>query len=403
MLSDSLPRAAPVTVWLVTHLSVDRIDKLRSLCLQWRGPVAASIWVQPTLSFTDRKTALRDIQQLIDDTKTDRSLFSCDLRAVRAENKFTGSYADKISSFFSFSRLKSSHSASVLSAELYPVNALRGAALDIVVECVGESNDYNNSCNDYSNCNTSSNTKNENIATLASVSNTVVFVIDVDMRPPDLLCAALSNCERQNSEMLTVVRQQCIDEEKFMVIPALELYQPDEHFDGGAGDEAYYINELLHSSDNVQLKNLLTSLIATKKIRAFHSSSFFRGHCATLTERWLANVTSPTVARDIPVVSLSYQEGWEPYGLIGLGLLMRVGGFNRSFVGWHRDKIEFIRRLSAYAVGFVLCEDVRGFIVDWQPHAPTESRRQTEKGCILTFHKKIVFVLMAITNKCCCT
>jgi hypothetical protein len=271
---------------------------------------------------------------------------------------------------------------------LYPVNALRGAALDIVIECVGGGNEYKNSCNGSINFNSTTNTGNRIISTPASISNTIVFVIDVDMRPPDLLCSVLGNHEHLSSEdynMLAVIHKQCVEDEKFLVIPALELYQPDEYSEGSAGDEATSINELLHSSDVLQLRNLLTSLVATKKIRAFHSSSFFRGHCATLTERWLANVTALLVTRDSPVVPLSYQEGWEPYGLIGLGLLMRVGGFNRSFVGWHRDKIEFIHRLSAYSVGFVICEDVRGFIVDWQPHAPTESRRQTEKGAFLQF------------------
>lgn len=352
--------------------------------------------MQPTLSSTDRKVALRDIQRLVDDTKGDKNLFSCDLRAVRAENKFTGSYTDKVSSFFSFSHLTSSQS--VLSAELYPVNALRGAALDIVIECVGGSNEYKNI-----NCNTTSNTGNENIPTPASISNTVVFVIDVDMRPPDLLCSSLGNHEHLKSEdnnMLDIIYQQCVVEEKFLVIPALELYQPDEQSEGDAGVEADSINELLHSSDVLQLRNLFTSLIATKRIRAFHSSSFFRGHCATLTERWLASVTASLVPRDIPVVPLSYQEGWEPYGLIGLGLLTRMGGFNRSFVGWHRDKIEFIRRLSAYSVGFVICEDIRGFIVDWQPHAPTESRRQTEKGAFLQLNSKFSWIANTLLYLC---
>ena len=354
---------APVTVWLVTHLSVDRIDKLRALCLQWHGPIAASIWLQPTLSSTDKKSALRSIQQLVDDIKTYKKLFSCNLRVVRAENKFNGSYAEKISSLLSFTpRLKSSHS--VLSADLYPVNALRGAAVDIVVECVCGSNE---------------------LANPASISNTVVFVIDVDMRPPDLLCSALCNRDHQNSDdnMLSMIRQQCIVEEKFLVIPALELCRLDDNYEVDFGDDATSILELLHCKETAQLRYLLLSLNTAKKVRAFHSSSYFRGHCATLTERWLANVTAPNLSTnnsDISVVSLNYQEGWEPYGLIGLELFLRVGGFNRSFVGWHRDKIEFIRRLSAYTVGFVLFEDARGFILDWQPHAPTKSRRQTEKG-----------------------
>ena len=382
--SSDLPTPAPIAVWLVTHLSVDRIDKLRSLCLQWRGSIAASIWVQPTLSSYDRKTAYRDIQRLVDDTIKDKKLFSCDLRVVRAENMFTGSFAEKFSSFLPFPGLKSS--LSVLSADLYPVNALRGAALDIVVECVSGTSNYKSYSehSKYSNCNAKNADGNVSGAdTLECISNTAVFVIDVDMRPPDLLCLALSNLDPQNN-MLAIIRQQCVDDGKFLVIPALELCRPDESCEGDADDDISSIDTLLRSKDYTQLTKLLSNLKSTRRIRAFHSSSYNRGHCATLTERWLAGVAAPSVYdvnnRDIPVVPLNYREGWEPYGLIGLGLLMRVGGFNRSFVGWHRDKIEFIRRLSAHNVGFAICEDARGFILDWQPHAPTESRRQTEKG-----------------------
>ena len=357
-------------VWLVTHLSVDRIDKLRALCSQWQGPVAASVWIQPTLGRRDRRTALGAILQLVSDVRNDRTTFSCSLFVVRAENLYQegAGWVPGLGLGLGRAGAVVPPSRSVLSPHLYPVNALRGAATDIVWDV----------CRCW-----------EGQQGLGATDRAVLLVVDVDMRPPDLLCLALAPRQQQQgsggagagdeSSLLAAVERLCLRDGAFLVLPALEIAEPPP----SSSSSSSLVGPLLQSPDQQALRALLQAAGSRQAVRAFHAVSYPRGHGATLTDLWLSRVTAPSSPSSPPPAgpeyTLTYEEGWEPYGLLGLRVLRRTGGFNRCFVGWHRDKIEFVRRLDANGVRFTVCADVRTFLLDWQPHQATADRRSNMK------------------------
>lgn len=342
----------------MTHLSVDRLERLRVLCSIWQGPLAASVWLQPTLTCNQRKAAICNIEELVLQTRSNRNLFRCDLHLVIAENQFTEGPWGSIRNHLCTSEMAdatSSHPRGVpyrviparsspLSPLLYPVNALRGAAVDIVTE-IQQKGD-----------------------------RTLIFVVDVDMRPPDLLCRLLSSQSKDASRMRGValrLQKDCIEDGHFVVVRALECCATSR----SQTELKASIGGMLRSENERQLVEQMSDLCAHGELRAFHASTYPAGHAASRTGDWLRSVITDSGARSVHF--LDHQEGWEPYGIMSLDNYLKIGGFNRCFVGWHRDKIEFIRRLHANKVRFVSYDDPSFFLLDWQPHDPTADRATT--------------------------
>lgn len=375
------------TVWLVTHLSVDRLDKLRAQCMCWRGPLAAAVWLQPTLSTADHARSVNEIDSLVQEVQHNvNGMYCCDLKLVKVENQFVeGMLRGKLNP-----RIKADHAAlgkysvlpskrSPLSSTIYPVNALRGAAVDIVIgHAMGTS----------SKLTTETDLSDE--ALQPDLSNTLLFIVDVDMRPTDLLCQALRTSRSSNNgtvvpadPLMALLGKACVAEGKFVVFPALEVVD-SAPAEGETVDAqcsaASSIDRLLHATGISELRKVMSNLRDCERIRAFHASTYAAGHAATDTNSWFQRVlasAAPTSNAPIALREVSHQEGWEPYGVLSLWTFLQSGGFNRCFVGWHKDKIDFIKRLSAHNVSFAVCMDARALVLDWQPHDPCGDRVRT--------------------------
>lgn len=250
----------------------------------------------------------------------------------------------------------------LIDTNLYPFNALRGAALDIVEEC------EKMRIFDW---------KPENI---------IVFVIDVDMRPPIIFSSLLfqnnyennpSNNKQYNNDNFVFhqIIQKCI-EGNFIVFPALELKE----------------NEILHEQNNIETLLTTTNVnefintfkLLTDKLQPFHIKQYPQGHGATNTSLWIDTVQNYNFSNENNqnnnnlFCSLNYEEGWEPYGIINLKKILSSGGYHRSFVGRHKDKIEFIMRLHMLDVNFILYLHPTTFILDWLPHPPIVTNKEQE-------------------------
>ena len=137
---------------------------------------------------------------------------------------------------------------------------------------------------------------------------------------------------------------------------------------------------VLRAGDARAMADLLQSLRSRGHIRSFHESSFPAGHSATKLDQWFRNVLksdSLSEAGPLSCEPLAYEEGYEPYGVMSLRQYMAVGGFNRCFVGWHRDKIEFFKRCEAHKVDLCVLTDISAFVLDWEPHEWCDSRAVT--------------------------
>lgn len=308
-------------------------------------------------------------------------LYQCDLKLAKVENQFVqGVFRGKLNPYVMHDSKALGKKYSILPekrsplpSSIYPVNALRGAAVDIVIEHV---------------------TKHQQGAQRqvdVERDNALVFVVDVDMRPSDLLCQALSSStmadcaatasgSHPHHHLVQALVKACTEEGKFVVFPALEVINAEKHnTDVSDANMLHHaannIDKLLHATDSKSLHYKMKDLRHGGQIRAFHAASYLAGHMATDTDTWFENVlhpVSPPVLREV-----SHQEGWEPYGVLSLRTFLRAGGFNRCFVGWHKDKIDFIKRLSAHGVTFAVCEDISAFVLDWQPHAACKDRVRT--------------------------
>lgn len=343
-------------IWAVTHLSIDRLERLRAICMHWQGPLAAAVWFPPHISNAERLEGYRALQVLLLDTK----LFPmCQLKLVKVENyfiesKFPWRRVVVNSCVDAATRLENRNvkwidpRLSPIPQNLYPVNAMRGIALDIVEEW---------SLSHAEN-------KNGEVDFQATEVSALVFVIDVDFLPPKLLCQALcAGGPGCTDKLRQSIIDRCVSENKFVVIPAFEVTSNDNDV----------IKRLLAAETRYSLDNEWRTLHAKKGARAFHASSFFSGHACTNTEKWLHNVCVDNSSRD-NFYTVEYRDDWEPYGFMTLKTLHQVGGYNRCFVGWHRDKIEFIRRISDWGMKFDVCCDSRAFILDWKPHEKCEGR-----------------------------
>jgi hypothetical protein len=359
-------------VWLTTHLSVDRLERLKAQCELWEGLIAAAIWIQPFLSRRERrdaKASIREFVNLINSNK-DKVKYKCSkLFVVIAENYYIdGIFGAKHNTDINscglcpnmFRNMKYiPKEESILSSTLYPVNALRGAAIDIVCEisekCCLES---------------------------------LLLVIDVDMRPPLLLCQELTadpfndnNNKSTQTTILRIIINECLNNNKFVVLPALELCNLQSNRSEYDKQNQISAKDVLNCDSIPNMQTILSTCYANGNVRAFHETTFPSGHRASCIQKWIINSIKDTEdSPDKEVMNVTYEEGWEPYGVMSLKNIMRVGGYNRKFVGWHRDKIEFIRRVNYYGIQFCEIVDCRAFLLDWMPHEPTNDRKMTTQN-----------------------
>ena len=312
--------------------------------------------------------------------------YQCDLKVVQVENLYVdsqflrrGVVNSRVSAYgrerSQYGRVRCSKE-SPLSAQLYPINALRGAAMDIVQEhcisaCAGNDSSGGGSG---SNSNSSSSANSGGVEQHSNAC--VVFMVDVDMRPNDLLCSVLSSTAVQNSvadpHSLTATVLQACAMKQFVVFPALEITESEETDQPKEAAENIY--DVLHAESVQELTSLLAELHNNSCIQAFHASTYPPGHNATDTTAWLANAMDNQNNDSNCLRIVQHEEGWEPYGLVSLSSYLLTGGVNRCYVGWHKDKIDIIRRFAVRGVGFAVCTDPRAFVLDWQPHDPVAGR-----------------------------
>jgi hypothetical protein len=358
------------SIWLVTHLSFDRLHKLAALCRAWRGPLAAAVWLPPSCRGAQKRRHLDELRAFERAVNAHDSGYQCTLKLACAENykgktflskwfKRTNDSGNEIAlttegtSPGSHSYLES-FGESVLRSDLYPINAVRASAVDIVCDCLGA--------------------RVEELG-----RETLVIILDVDMHPPQLLCSRLSAdtlaSARVADKLVDALFDLCSQQGKFVVLPALELCDSAE-YKVGEGD----VSSVLGAVGAQEMKDLLLGLRGRGNLRAFHESSFIAGHSATKLDLWFQNVKESYCLEnvsDLLCEPLSYEEGYEPYGVMSLRRYIEVGGFNRCFVGWHRDKIEFFKRCEAHKVDLCVLTDASAFVLDWEPHEWCESRAVT--------------------------
>ena len=325
--------AAPgdVPVWLVTHLSADRLDRLTELLDLWPGRVAAAVWVGNEAATAG---AVRSF-----------------VAALRGDDADDG-------------RLSLSLVCGVPPEPgLYPANAIRSCALGAVPP------------------------------------DALAMLLDVDVRPPRALGAALAHRESAAwaVALRSAVRRECCERGRFLVLPALEL---------ATGEEAEENAALLLQASAPQ--DAAATLSATSRhLRAFHEVQCPEGHAPTRTATWLSQVASSAssastataaaaAVRDDALQSndITFAYGYEPYGICEARRIAAVGGFDTCFVGWHRDRAEHYARLhqlsstglsgglsggggggssGSMVCGFSLLRSAVTFLVD-RPHAEVAAR-----------------------------
>ena len=108
----------------------------------------------------------------------------------------------------------------------------------------------------------------------------------------------------------------------------------------------------------------------------FHSTSCPDGHAPSRTAEWLDDVLRHS-HEEVSAVDVEYARGYEPYGLVEAKRLKAPGcAPDERFIGWHRDRVEWFLRLASRraVLGFSVLRSPVGFVLDWQPHAPTAQR-----------------------------
>ncbi|KAL1530255.1 hypothetical protein AB1Y20_001170 [Prymnesium parvum] len=357
-------------VWLVTHLSADRLDRLDAQLRAWAGPCAAAVWVGAG------RAAARAVRAF-----GARVVREGELRLVAVRGEAAAW------------RRRAPLAAAAPS--VYPANAVRRAALG------------------------------------AAPADALVLVVDVDARPCVALGLALASREAAEhaewaARVREIVRQarraaaipcgergglspsaccsppvttaapaaaaaaspssflqlpqhshsgECRERRRFLVIPALEL-KPDE----GCSQHGELL-PLLSAVDPHAARAALT----TTRLQAFHASSWPDGHARTGTEEWLSLARS-RAADAADAAELQHVNGYEPYGIVDAAIVAAVGSFDARFIGWKHDRAEFFARLAAHATspsgeqpncrfdGFSVLRSPAAFLLDWSPHRPTAQR-----------------------------
>lgn len=225
---SSMPLNEPV---LVTQCSLDRLPALLEQAAAWRGPLVAAVLCHDGVAAVSLGAARVALEAALQTVAGERA---GELQVALLEEVPT----------------RGALSGGALSG-LYPINALRNAALELAA---GE----------------------------------VVLQLDVDFVPSE----GLYEATRQPA-LYAAVRRACLEERKMLVLPAFEsCEEPCAAAQLAAGGKAQ-----------------LRAAVAGGRARVFASDgrcAFAAGHRATDSQRWLGSDAAYTV---------SHEEGYEPYGL----------------------------------------------------------------------------------------
>jgi hypothetical protein len=240
-------------------------------------------------------------------------------------------------------------------AGLYPVNALRQTALELV----------------------------------PSDSQALCLCIDVDLLPPAALARSLAPGSVLHKDVVAL----CTTNHA-VVLPALEL---DADEDTGTfcsircGARAA---ALLGALDEDESSLALAEHMA--HIRSFHKDKCVVGHAATNINSWLRKLTTERSKGLIESDVVDAEGGYEPYFIASVALLKTAGGWEKRFWGWHGDKAELVQRLRNYSqfAGFCVLRHPAAFVLDWLPHEPTASRLATQDNALY------VAAMSGLTQRC---
>ena len=283
-------------VWLVTHLSADRLQRFAGLLDSWPGHCAAAVWVGRD---SKAAAAVRSFRSTLHPNRPSSS----ELRLVIVSGPPPTWRAQR-------SRIGAAPPST------YPVNLMRGTALD------------------------------------AAPESAVVLVADVDARPPLALGAALCSAACGDDEwaagMRKLVVSTCRERGRFLVLPALEQAE-GAHADGEqAGRQPDSLMSLVLAATPSQAQVALARCASS--LQAFHFRTCPDGHAPTRTSVWMETVLGrPYDITDTLDLLPESTRGYEPYGIVEAKRLRSLHGsssgdvdqlgYDRRFIGWHKDRV----------------------------------------------------------------
>ena len=231
---SALPRHA-TDISIIVTCSIDRLDRLRRMCSLWTGVVSVAVLLPPASCLCQQQyaRAVRLVRSLHAEVET---AGRCRLDIVCMSQRYP---------------------VVGVAATLFPINALRNAALSVA-------------------------------------ATDVVFVLDVDLVPccgaHELLLSALGG---------GAPRDAVVDGRICVVVPALELAAGVQLFHAAAGE----VLAVARAGKAGAVRALMSA-----RLRAFHALQYPKGHAPTQLERW-AQASEPYEVRHEP--------GFEPYLLVG--------------------------------------------------------------------------------------
>lgn len=266
--SAAARRATDVTV--VCCASLDRLPQLRALCAAWAGTVSAAVLLPRGSGRVKRAARVAQLRRF------HRSVEREGVRGLGGRLDMTVLRWDP-------------SAAASSSTALFPINALRNAAL-------------------------------------AAARTDLVLILDVDLRP----CANANRVLGQ-SAAYEAVRAMCCKREApaAVVLPALEATEPT----------AARLREMVDAQPAAAAASLLEG-----RSRLFHVAHYPAGHRATDIDRWARAALESRSARqlELETYEVEHEEGFEPFCIVSRTAAQacsKMGGFDSRFRGYGSDKV----------------------------------------------------------------
>lgn len=327
-------KSSACCVWLATHFSPDRVEQFCAQLESWPGSCAAAVWLGAEPSLRAAERMLEAITARIR-----RVARPPDAPGVRLTAAWGPSPTWRPRRRV---RLPARHRP-VGGGGVYPANVLRNQVLRLVPH------------------------------------DALVMLLDVDARPPRALGAALG-IDHGGDVAAAALRERVVDEcraGRFVVLPAVELapasqmpLASDEPSPASDADSFALVEAVDVSTAHAVLAQ------CAGRLRAFHAAHHPDAHHPTGTTAWRDTVLgrAPSV---VDVATLTYAAGYEPYGICEVQRLTASGmQADERFIGWHKDRAEWLHRLHALGAfsGMCVLRSPAACVVDWKPHAATHQR-----------------------------
>jgi len=279
---------------LVTQCSLDRLGRLRDQLCGWAGEVSAAVFVDHMQDSEAAATARRGIREM----------------CFEAAQQFGGNVpAWTIVVLY---RLEDEHVKCEAYDRLYPVNALRNAALE-------------------------------------HARSELLFLVDVDFVPSRRLHEVLAG-DDGGRRLLNALSHGSRKNRGpgALVIPAFEAAKSNMPLP-------------LHGAE-------LRHAVARGEVEGFHVSHFPCGHRATDFDRWLgaSKAESPDAgnfnqhAHGVDAYLIHYEEHFEPYVVVPR---QSVPAYDERFRGYGLNKISHLYELSQRGFRFRTCAHAEAFVV----------------------------------------